>query len=155
MKRGNSQIAIDEQNVVNAVARQAHGQVCRYKTLAFPWHTARNKNGLQRSIIASLVDVGTETPELLHACSPVRERRKGLYQWLPRIFCNILERDLSLDHRLLLHVRGDPRFNDLNVIWNRQLSPLKIRPLKCFMNAAHSSMSFKESAESAAGLMLL
>ena len=56
MERRPAQVAVDQQNVVNAVARQAHGQIGDDKALAFFWHATGDEDRLQRGFIAGLID---------------------------------------------------------------------------------------------------
>src|SRR5580658_8291591 len=102
MQCGTTQIAVDEQNVVDAIARHAHGQIRCYKALPFGRHTAGDKNRLQWSLSVSLVDVRAEAAKLLDACAAVCERRKGGGDRLPRISRNVFQNQFGLDELRLI-----------------------------------------------------
>src|ERR1039458_129665 len=115
MQRGTTQIAVDEQNVIDTVSRHAHGQIRRDKALSFRRHTAGDKNRLQWSLRVSLVDVRAEAAKLLDACAAVCEGRKGSDTWLPRMLRNVFQNQFGLDERRLLRNGGDCQLGSLLV----------------------------------------
>jgi hypothetical protein len=110
------------------------------------------KDRLQRRLIASLIDVRAKSAKLLDARAAVRQCRQGRVDGLHRC-CATFSRETSAlaTGGSSARCRGRPPARLPGVLPNRRFAPFEICSLKCFVYAAHSSLSFKESAESATG----
>src|ERR1035441_10348749 len=155
VKRRTAQIAVDQQDVIDAVARQAHGQIRRDKGLAFRGHAAGDENRLQRGFIARLVNARTEAAKLLDAWAAIRERRKGRNGWLPSILRDVFKEGIGTGRRRLLCVVDNRRLGKLADSRSLRGLPLPIRSLQCFVYPAHISRSFRRSLKFTIGLAVL
>ena len=62
-----SHVGVNQQNRIILVARQADGQIGRNKGLSLGGQSAADQDGLERSLIAKLIDLRAQSTKLLNA----------------------------------------------------------------------------------------
>ena len=155
VKRRTAKIGVDEQNAVVSAARQAHGQICHDKGLAFRRHSAADEDRLERSKIVELVNLRPQAAKLLDAFAAIADRWEGNQRWTPRMQGDLVKEDVVLDRWQLLCDGNGKLLVRLRLACILRGFPLKICPLKCIVDSAHISRSFIQSASLAVALMVL